>query len=83
MSGDQISEAFDWLKEQSSKMTQAQTRRLFALIKDAGITDDRLRRTWATNELGREVESFKTLTEAEADFLIEAAKPKPVEGGAF
>lgn len=83
MSGDQISEAFDWLKEQSSKMTQAQTRRLFALLKDAGITDDRLRRTWATNELGREVESFKTLTEAEADFLIEAAKPKPVEGGAF
>lgn len=66
-----------------SKMTQAQTRRLFALLKDAGITDDRLRRTWATNELGREVESFKTLTEAEADFLIEAAKPKPVEGGAF
>lgn len=54
-------------------MSETQKRRLFATLKEHDITTDRVRKTWASTELGREVESFKSLTQAEATQLIEVA----------
>lgn len=51
--------------------TEQQSRKIFATAKDAGISNDELKPFMAT-VIGREVESSKTLTKAEAGKIIEA-----------
>lgn len=48
---------------------------LFAEMTDAGISTEKSKRcNWATCSLGREVDSFTTLTIAEIDILVWVAK---------
>lgn len=59
--------------------TEAQSRKLFATARDAGISNDELK-PFMANLLGRVVESSKTLTRSEAGKVIEAlenAKDQP------
>lgn len=50
------------------RMSQAQQGKLFALLRDAEIED---RKVWASGILGREIESYGSLTVADAALLID------------
>lgn len=51
-------------------MTQAQTRKLFACLRDRGIDGD-ARHAWASEALGRTIGSFNEISKAEAVQLID------------
>lgn len=57
--------------EAPEMMGEGQKKRLFAMCKEAEIGTDKLRKQWASTELGRDIESFNDLTKAEASTLIE------------
>jgi len=62
--------------------TDAQSRKMFATARDAGVSNDELK-PFMASVLGREVESSKTLTKAECARVIEAlemAKADPESG---
>lgn len=54
--------------------TEAQSRALFAGLREAGMADRAAGLAWMSSELDREVESTKTLTKAEASQLIDKLK---------
>ena len=65
--------------------SEAQSKKMFATARDAGISNEELR-PFITSIVGREVESTKTLTKAEAAKVIEALEdaagaPEPVDTG--
>ena len=54
--------------------TEAQSRALFAGLREAGMADRAAGLAWMSSELDREVESTKSLTKAEASQLIDKLK---------
>ena len=54
--------------------TEAQSRALFAALTDVGVTEREYVLAWLSELTGREVESTKTLTVAEASVAIDAAR---------
>jgi len=57
--------------------TEAQSRRLFALLHENGLEDRVAVLTWLTELLGRPVGSTKTLTKREASKAMDALAPEP------
>ncbi|RHA38688.1 hypothetical protein [Cellulomonas rhizosphaerae] len=57
-------------------MTAYQNRQMHALFRDLGIDDETVQRAGISKSLGREVESKKSLTQAEAAFIIDALKAR-------
>jgi hypothetical protein len=60
--------------------TEAQSRRLFALLKEANLDDREAVLAWLTTLLGRPVDSTKTLTRTEASAAMDALAPEPPAG---
>ena len=62
-------------------LSKAQQGRIFALLGELGVTDDTDRRQGASAVLGREVESFSTLTKAEGIRLIDSLEAEKAKRG--
>ena len=54
--------------------TEAQSRALFAALTEAGVTEREYVLAWLSELTGREIESTKSLTEAEASRAVDAAR---------
>ncbi len=63
-------------------MTTAQNRKIHALFRDLGITDENHQRAGMSKALGREVPSRKDLTKTEAAFIIEALEARAAQQSA-
>ncbi|MBK5248114.1 MAG: hypothetical protein JJE50_01570 [Actinomycetales bacterium] len=59
--------------------TDAQSRRLFALLRENSLDDREAVLAWLSTLLGRDVDSTKTLTKAEASSAMDALAPEPPE----
>ena len=67
-----------------ARATDAQKRKLFALLRDAGLTAHDERLAWANQHLDRPISSSADLTPAEASQLIDTLEnaTEPPQGGA-
>lgn len=60
-------------------ITTGQTRRMFALFRELGIDDEDRQRAGMSRALGREVESRKAVTKAEAAFIIDSLEARKAQ----
>ncbi|HUX69108.1 MAG TPA: hypothetical protein VMV41_01205 [Cellulomonadaceae bacterium] len=62
--------------------TEAQSKRLFAMLNEAGLTERDHVLAWLTELLGRDVDSTKTLTKTECTKAMDALEASPADGAA-